>query len=217
MIFAHSQKILFMGASLTDCGRREEHAPYGNGFMSLIRAFVDARYPELGLNWVNHGVGGDTVRELAARWDRDVIAERPDWISLQLPANDVWRFFGDHPEQAVSVDEYETTVRSLLQRSVDGTRARLIVAEPMCINADPADPMRAMIDTYGAVARRVAGKFDAIVIRQQQAFDAALATTSPRDWSDDGVHPFLPGHAVIALAYLRSFGFTLDPSSDSKS
>ena len=209
MIFEHSQKILFVGASLTDCGRREEYAPYGNGFMSLLRAFVDARYPELDLNWINHGVGGDTVRELAARWDRDVIAEQPDWISLQLPTNDVWRFFGDHPEEGVPIDEYEATVRSLFQRTVDGTGAGLIVAEPLCINADPTDPMRATIDTYGAVARRVANEFDAIIVRQQQAFDAALATTSPADWSNDGVHPFLPGHAVIALAYLRALGFEL--------
>lgn len=115
------------------------------------------------------------------------------------------------------VDEYETTVRSLLQRAVDGTRARLIVAEPMCINVDLADPMRAMIDTYGAVARGIANEFGAIIVRQQQAFDAALATTSPADWSNDGVHPFPPGHAVIALAYLRAFGFTLAPSSDSNS
>jgi lysophospholipase L1-like esterase len=119
--------------------------------------------------------------------------------------------------KGVPVDEYEATVRSLFQRTADGTGAGLIVAEPLHINADPTDPMRTMIDSYGAVARRVASEFDAIIVRQQQAFDAALATTSPADWSNDGVHPFLPGHAVIALAYLRAFGFTLAPSSDSKS
>lgn len=209
MIFDHSQKILFVGASVTDCGRREEHAPYGNGFMSLIRSFVDVRYPELELRWINHGVGGDTVHELAARWDRDVIAEQPDWIALHLPTNDVWRFFGDHPEKGVPIDEYEATVRSLLRRATDGTTARLIVAEPVFINPDPTDPMRAMIDAYGAVAQRVAGEFGAIIVGPQQAFDGVLATTSPRDWSDDGVHPFLPGHAVITLEYLRALGFSL--------
>ena len=64
MIFGTGQKILFIGDSITDCGRRDAAAPYGNGYMSLVRSFVIARYPELGLSFKNRGVGGDTVRHL---------------------------------------------------------------------------------------------------------------------------------------------------------
>jgi len=209
MIFEHGQKIVFIGASVTDCGRREEHAPYGNGYMSLVRAFVDARYPELDLTWANRGIGGNTVRDLAARWEKDVIAEQPDWLCIQFPTNDVWRFFGDHPEQGVPIDEYEATVRSLLQRAVDGAGCRLVVADPLYINADRTDPMRAMIDDYGAVVRRIAAGLDARIVRQTASFDAVLATTAPADWSDDHVHPRLPAHAVIASAFLRALGFSL--------
>ena len=68
MLFERGQKILFIGDSITDCGRRDVQAPYGNGYMSLVRAFVTARYPELGLTLENRGIGGDTVRHLDARW-----------------------------------------------------------------------------------------------------------------------------------------------------
>src|SRR5690348_15741918 len=40
VIFEQGQKVLFIGDSITDCGRREgPHAPYGNGYVALARAF----------------------------------------------------------------------------------------------------------------------------------------------------------------------------------
>lgn len=209
MIFEQGQKILFIGDSITDCGRRDANAPYGNGYMSLVRAFVTARYPERALRWENRGIGGNTVRHLAERWETDVIAERPDWLSVKIGINDVWRTFDSGGNGAVPIDEYETTLRSLLRSAVDATGCKLIVAEPYIIDANPSNPMRVMMDDYGQVARRLAAEFGAINIRTQEAFDAALATTTPEDWANDKVHPNLPGHAVIALAFLRAIGFEL--------
>ena len=209
MIFEQGQKILFIGDSITDCGRRDANAPYGNGYVSLVRAFVTARYPERALRWENRGIGGNTVRHLAERWEKDVIAEQPDWLSVKIGINDVWRTFDSGGNGAVPIDEYETTLRSLLQQAVDATNCKLIVAEPYIIDADRSNPMRAMMDDYGQVARKLAAEFGAINIRTQEAFDATLATTTPEDWADDKIHPNLPGHAVIALAFLRAIGFEL--------
>lgn len=209
MIFQHGQKILFIGDSITDCGRRDTAAPYGSGYMNLVRSLVDARYPELRLSWENRGVGGDTVRYLDARWEQDVIAEQPDWLSVKIGINDVRRTFDSNGSGAVSIEEYGSTLRSLLQRAVDGTGCKLIVAEPYVIEPDTSAPMRHMMDAYGLVARKVASEFEAITIRTQDAFDAALKTTTPETWANDKVHPYLPGHAVIALAYLRAIEFEL--------
>lgn len=209
MIFEHGQKIVFIGDSITDCGRRDANAPFGNGYMNLVRSFVDARYPELALSWANRGIGGDTVRHLDARWEQDVIAEQPDWLSVKIGINDVWRTFDSAGGGAVPIAEYETTLRTLLQRAVDATGCKLIVAEPYIIDADTTNPMRVMMDDYGLVARRIAAEFGAIDIRTQEAFDKALETTVPEDWAGDKIHPNLPGHAVIALAYLRAIGFEL--------
>lgn len=209
MLFERGQKILFIGDSITDCGRRDASAPYGSGYMSLVRAFVDARYPELGLTWENRGIGGNTTEHLLARWEQDAIAEQPDWLSVMIGINDVWRTFDSAGAGAVSIEEYEANLRNLLQQVKDRTSARLIVADPFDIDPDRADPMRAMMDEYGAVARRVGEEFGAICVRTQEAFDTVLKTTDWQDWAPDRIHPGLPGHAVIAQAYLRAIGFEL--------
>lgn len=209
VIFGTGQKVLFIGDSITDCGRRDAAAPYGNGYMNLVRSFVIARYPELGLRFENRGVGGDTVRNLDARWERDVVDEGPDWLSVKIGINDVWRAFGANAHEAVPIDEYETTYRRLLRSAVDSTGCRLIIAEPYVIEPDRADSMRVRMDEYGQVARALAAEFEAVNVRTQEAFDVALVSTVPGDWADDRVHPTLPGHAVIAQAYLRAIGFDL--------
>jgi lysophospholipase L1-like esterase len=206
MIFDRGQRIVFIGDSITDSGRREEDPPYGNGYVSLVRAFVTAARPDLGLQWTNHGINGNTTRDLSARWDTDVIAAVPDWLSVMIGINDVWRAFDGVPELAVPIDEYESTLRSLLQKAVAGTGCRLVLGTPYLIEPDRAEPQRAQSDLYGAVVRRLAGELDAVLVDTQEAFDRVLVHTAPTDWADDRVHPNLPGHAVIAQAFLRVIG-----------
>jgi lysophospholipase L1-like esterase len=202
VIFDSGQHILFIGDSITDCGRRDVNAPYGDGYMSLVRAFVTAARPELHLTWTNHGIGGDTVRDLAARWERDAVAPRPDWLSVKIGINDVWRLFSDRPDEAVPIEEYEETLRGLLRRAVDATGCRLILADPYVIEPDRDEPQRAGTARFAAVVARLAAEFDAVHVPTQEAFDRVLAHTTPADWADDRIHPNLPGHAVIARAFL---------------
>jgi len=206
MIFEHGQRIVFIGDSITDSGRRETDPPYGNGYMSLVRAFVTAGRPDLGLQWTNQGINGNTVRELRDRWDSDAIAAAPDWLSVMIGINDVWRAFDGWPELAVPIDEYESTLKNLLQRAVDETGCRLILATPFLIEPDRDDPQRAQSDRYGAVVRKLAGDFDAVAVDTQEAFDRVLVHTTSTDWADDRVHPNLPGHAVLAQAFLSAIG-----------
>jgi lysophospholipase L1-like esterase len=207
--FEQHQKILFIGDSITDCGRRDANAPFGDGYMNLVRALVTARYPALALTWENRGIGGDTVRHLAERWRQDVIAESPAWLSVKIGINDVWRTFDSGGAGAVAIDEYESTYRDLPKQAVECTGCKLIVAEPYVIDADRSNPMRVHMDAYGAVARKLAVEFDAIQVHTQDAFDEALQTTSPEDWAADKIHPNLAGHGIIALAYLKAIGWDL--------
>ncbi|MGC4807475.1 SGNH/GDSL hydrolase family protein [Micromonospora sp. DT233] len=205
MLLGAGQRIVFIGDSITDCGRTGPAAPYGDGYVSLLRAFVDARHPERELTWVNRGISGNTVRDLAARWDADAIDERPDWLSVMIGINDIWRAFVPGREaEAVPIDEYERTLRALLRRAVDATGCRLVLADPFLIEADVDEPQRAQTDRYAAVVAAVAKDFEAVHVPTQAAYDRVLRHSPSSRWADDRVHPGLPGHAVIADAFLTA-------------
>jgi lysophospholipase L1-like esterase len=200
------QKIVMIGDSITDAGRRDVEPPYGTGYMTLVRSLVTARHPELGLAWENRGIGGDTVRHLDARWAADVLDERPDVLTVMIGINDVWRAFGEKPHEAVPEDEYRETLTRLLRSARDASDPDLYIGSPYMIEADRSDPMRAAMDARGAIAREVAADLGAAFIDVQAAFDRVLARSESADWAHDRIHPNQPGHAVIALAFLQAFG-----------
>ncbi|MDP9381098.1 MAG: GDSL-type esterase/lipase family protein [Chloroflexota bacterium] len=103
----------------------------------------------------------------------------PDWLSVNIGINDVWRAFGGDPMAAVPLPEYEATLRELLSRARQASGARLILMEPYMIEPDRSHPMRAEMDRYRAVVRRLASEQDAVLVRTQAAFDDALAHTPP--------------------------------------
>jgi lysophospholipase L1-like esterase len=207
MLFEAHQKIVFIGDSITDCGRRDVAAPYGNGYVSMVRSLLLARYPERQLKIVNKGIGGNTTRDLAARWKKDVILEQPDWLSIMIGINDVWRTYDSNGDGAVGLEEYTKTLRNLLTMTRAVSYTRLILAEPYMIEPDQNRPMRKQMDTYAAAVRQLAADHDAILVRTQAAFDTALASTTPTDWADDHIHPNAPGHAIIGLAFLKAIAF----------
>ena len=208
LLFQRGQKLVFIGDSITDAGRRTEaYIPYGRGYVYFVASLLSARYPELGLTIVNQGIGGNTVRDLRARWEQDVIAEQPDWLSVKIGINDVWRQVTGRHAEAVPLDEYTATYRGLLQAAVQRTPAHLIVMEPYVIEPDRNDPFRSQMDRYIDAVHALAGEFDAVLVRTQAAFDDALARQPPAFWADDRVHPGGPGHAVIARAFLRAVGY----------
>jgi lysophospholipase L1-like esterase len=134
LCFGAGEKVVFIGDSITDCGRRtEEYGPYGQGYVSLVRALLHARFPAHGLTIENRGIGGNTIRDLAARWDRDVLAEEPDWLSVKVGINDVGRLIIGMLADHVPLAEYEATYRSLLQQTPAVANGKLILMEPYVI------------------------------------------------------------------------------------
>lgn len=208
MKFESGQHIMFVGDSITDCGRRDLHAPDGLGYVALVKVMLLARYPERGLTIVNRGIGGDTTRDLLARWEDDVVADRPDWVALMIGINDVWRAYDGRPELAVPPNEYDANLRKLVGRVVD-VGCRVMLIEPFYIVRDGADPQLASTREVGEIMRGVAAEYGAVFVATQDAFDAALQTTEPAAWSDDHVHPNLAGHALIAQRVLRAIDFDL--------
>lgn len=208
-----NSRLVMIGDSITDTGRARPVGEglgeaVGKGYVALVDAFFGAFYPELAVRVTNQGVSGNTVRDLRARWKTDVLDLKPDWLSIMIGINDVWRQF-DRPRAAethVLVKEYERTLEELVSESMPGLKG-LVLMTPYFIEPNRADAMRATMDQYGQVVQRVAAKHKAIFVDVQAAFDAVLKFYHPAALAWDRVHPNLTGHMVIARAFLEAVGF----------
>ncbi|MFD2115394.1 SGNH/GDSL hydrolase family protein [Paenibacillus yanchengensis] len=213
MLLSKGQRLLFIGDSITDCGRARPMAEgndalLGTGYVSLIQAFLRSTYPELEIHTINQGIGGNTVRDLKNRWQEDVIAHRPDWLAISIGINDVWRQFDSPtmPEKHVYEEEYEQTLRQLIvdtKSKVQGT----IVLSPFYLEVNKEDPMRAKMDTYSAIAHRVATEQKVLFVDVQAAFDQVLQHLYSTILAADRVHPHTTGHIIIARAFLQAIGY----------
>ena len=111
------------------------------------------------------GISGNTVRDLKDRWKTDVLALTPDWLSIMIGINDVWRQF-DSPKQTerhIGPEEYETTLRDLVKQTKPNLKG-LVLMTPFYIEPNPADPMRAKMDHYGQLVKKIAGETGSIFV-----------------------------------------------------
>lgn len=215
MKIAPNSKFVLIGDSITDAGRVQPIAeglfdPLGKGYVTLVEALLQSTYPEKGIRVINVGTSGNTVKHLAERWEKDVLALQPDFLSVCIGVNDVWRQF-DLPRQTeihVGLQQYEHTYDDLLTRTRSNLKG-LILMTPFFIEDNKTDAMRAKMDLYGAVVRKLAQKHNAIFVDTQAAFDAWLAQSGLHSaalaW--DRVHPNQNGHMILARAFLKAIGY----------
>jgi lysophospholipase L1-like esterase len=195
--------ILFIGDSITDAGRRESpYQPLGYGYVHFIAYRLLAKYPELNLNIINTGISGNTVRHLNSRWQQDCLDHKPDILSVMIGINDICRKYENRLNDAVAVDEYETTYKKLLSSATKQLNCRLILIEPFLFCDDEKNPAYQDLKAYIDVVHRLAGQFGADVIPLQALIYEKLKQIPPIKWSDDMVHPFLWAHAWIAQRWL---------------
>jgi lysophospholipase L1-like esterase len=67
--------------------------------------------------------------------------------------------------------------------------------------------MRATMDKYGAVVKKIAKENGAIFVDSQAAIDKALKTVYPGTLAWDRVHPNQVGHMILAKAFVDALGF----------
>jgi len=213
MKIGKKQKLVLIGDSITDAGRVQPVAeglfdPLGRGYVTQVEALLGATVPELGIRVVNVGSSGHTVRDLKARWDRDVLALQPDWLSVFIGVNDVWRQFDlpRMPEAHVGLREYERTLDALLAKTRPVLKG-LVLMTPFFIEPSRKDAMRRRMDEYGAVVKKLARRHDAVLVDVQAAFDRVLRHQHPAALAWDRIHPNQTGHMVIARAFLNALGY----------
>ena len=212
MIFEKGQTILFIGDSISDYERKRPVGEglfdaWGKSYVANAASLMSCMYPELGLRIINMGISGNQVRDLDARWQTDVMDHHPDWVSVLIGINDVWRQFDSPlmPETHVPIDEYEQTYEKLIQQTLKQAKG-MILMTPFFMEPNRQDAMRAMMDEYGAVVKKLAEKYGLVFVDLQAAWDKLFAYMHPCNIAWDRIHPNQTGHMYIAKQFLKAVG-----------
>ena len=208
-------RLLFIGDSITDCGRRYAAGAdisgnaLGNGYVSLIAATLTASHPEYAVDVMNAGVSGNTIRDLEDRWERDVLALHPNQLSVMIGINDVWQQIDGMwgAGTPISVDEFADTLDRLITRVLP-TLEGLVLLTPYYLSPDKTDPMRKLMDEFGRAVLSLATSHRAVGVDTQAAFDKIMREVPPEKLAQDRVHVGLVGHMVLTQAFLKGIGYS---------
>lgn len=213
MIFSDMDRIVFAGDSVTDMGSNN---PVGEGlfdnvgrsYVRVVENMLAVYYPQLRIRVTNSGISGNTSRDLLNRFDRDVVGLNPDWVSICIGINDVWRQFDSPaiPDGWVLPDEYRDNVEKMILSVKDKVKG-IFILSPYYIEPNSEDKMRGRMNEYVEICRELADKYDCIFVDFQQMFEDYCQYRHSSYVAWDRVHPNLIGATLMAKTFLEKCGF----------
>ena len=213
MIFENYDRIVFAGDSVTDMGSQN---PVGEGlfdnvgrsYVRVLENMLATYYPETFIRVTNSGISGNTSRDLLARFDRDVVDLAPNWVSICIGINDVWRQF-DCPAMKpnhIYPEEYEANMEAMILKVKDSVKG-IFILSPYIIEPLRDDAMRKRMDEYVAICRRLAEKHGCRFVDFQQMYEdyCKIRHSSYIAW--DRIHPNQIGATLMAREFLKQCDF----------
>ncbi|MCK5113731.1 MAG: SGNH/GDSL hydrolase family protein [Phycisphaerae bacterium] len=206
------QTVVFIGDSITDCGRRDAAFPFGTSYVKMVIDLITAKYPERAIKFFNQGISGDVAPGLQERWADDVLVHNPNWVSVMVGINDLHRRFNPDPKLHIPVEKYREAYAQFLTRTKENTDAQIILVDPFYISKEtnPNSQRKTVLDVipeYIAVVDEMAQKFEALHIPMHEIFQKQLQYHHADTFCPEPIHPNLAGHTVMANAWLEAVGW----------
>lgn len=213
MIFQNNDRIVFAGDSVTDMGSTNPIGEglcenVGRGYVRLVESFLSAYYPEILTRVTNAGISGNTSRDLLARFDRDVVSLNPDWVSVCIGINDVWRQFDCPaiPDGQVMPEEYRNNVEEMILKVKDKVKG-IFILSPYYIESNHEDFMRKRMNEYVEISKELAEKHGCRFVDFQKVFENYCKIRHSAYIAWDRVHPNQVGSMLMAKAFLEQCDF----------
>ena len=213
MIFQDMDRIVFAGDSVTDMGSTNPVGEglfdsVGRGYVRVVENMLAVYYPQIRLRVTNSGISGNTSRDLLERFDRDVVALNPDWVSICIGINDVWRQFDcpAMPDVQVTPEEYKCNVESMIEK-VKGSVKGIFLLSPYIIEPNTEDAMRQRMDEYVSICRELAEKHSCLFVDFQQMYANYCQYRHSSYIAWDRIHPNQIGAMLMAKTFLETCGF----------
>ena len=204
-LIRNGDRVVFYGDSITDT----------EWYPTLVQTYIATRYPEWRNEFFNRGQSGDNSGSLA-RFDRDVVALRPDLFTYAMGYNDG----GYRPFRAESLTRFLTNVETSVRSArAANPKVRVVLVSPTPSEVAVSDDPRWVSRSYypyhllmlgqgeGRLAQRLGASFVDMTTLYGGTLGLGQVVAGPAfALSRDGVHPQQEGQAFIAFHLLRGLG-----------
>lgn len=216
-----ARRVLYIGDSITDGGwgrsggsakasKDRNHTDlnhvYGHGYMMLCAAYYQSQWPDGDWLFWNRGISGNTLYQMADRWQEDALRLQPDVISILIGTNDVGVYEQECKNNGntftvedFGYSEWERKYRHLL----DTTRqvlphADFVLCTPF-VGKSRGQVRMAITDSLAQIVRKIAVDYKATLVPFDNLFaDLQKNEPTPKYWIWDGIHPTAAGHQRMA-------------------
>lgn len=202
------EQALFIGDSITDCGRRGAEAPLGNGYVRIFTEMVTARWPARRIRYINKGIGGNRITDLKERWGDDVLFHRPEVLSIKIGINDLHSHLRG-AEGGVSPELFARTYAELLELTRRELGCKVVLLTPFYISTDRSgqtfrSQVLELIPRYLDTVEKMSAQYHTRLVRLHERFQQQLKYRDADTFCPEPVHPNYTGHLVIAQALLET-------------
>lgn len=200
--FEDGTTMLFIGDSITDCGRRGAEAPLGSGYVRTFTELATSRWPERNVRWVNKGIGGNRVSDLRERWRDDVLFHKPDRLSVKIGINDLHSVLRG-ADGAVDPERFEQLYDEILDITKTELGCPVVLISPFYISAETSgqtfrSQVLELLPQYIEAVSRMSDKYDTLMVPLHDVFQEQLAHRDADTFCPEPVHPNHTGHTIIA-------------------
>ena len=210
--------ILFQGDSLTDACRdksaecKDPNRLLGVGYVNHLAQVLMSENPDIRV--LNHGVNGNRIMDLYARWIEDTLNIDFQVLSILIGVNDVG--FALRMNKGADAEKFAFIYdRMLYEVKRAKPEVALVLCEPFLCRLKPEEVeygtdiiegweiWNGQIKERAAIVRDLAGKYGAVLVPSGELFEKACMSAPASHWSVDGIHLTPAGNGLLAGEWLR--------------
>jgi lysophospholipase L1-like esterase len=215
--FKAGDRIAFVGNSITD----------GGHYHSYIWLYYMTRFPDRRITCLNAGIGGDVAEQIYNRFEADVLAKKPNVITLTWGMNDTG-YFEWYKADAKEVAKQKLATSYGFYNKLEETLKKRTDIRKIFIGTSPYDEtskfndknifphkteaLTEVVAFQQAAAKKNGWSFVDFyhpmleINRREQKLDSTFSLTP-----NDRIHPDNDGHMVMAYLFLKAQGLAGKP------
>ncbi len=165
------------------------HTGGRRAYTAMVEIGLQQAYPETDITAINAGISGHTTVNALARIDNDVLAKKPDLVTVMFGLNDMTR---------VPLEDYRANLKTIIAKCRE-IGAEVLLCTPNSVTTTEGRPTE-KLEEYVAVVREVA-EAEATPLADCYADFVTLWQRDRFEWAmemSDEIHPNMAGHKHIA-------------------